>query len=620
MKNVINKFEINEQEVLFDDSKLNQIDKNNYISIAKTKFAFIINENLSETNWKFYSDIIQNVTIDITESDSFIYNKDTKFSLTYLKIDDIDNTSQFDGQFGFTYINDSTLYTEYINLYDYGYYKGYKGILELYKIKPFNDWDVYFTVTINCEAILLNHVYYLGNESNSSLSGKIYILPNLYNILPKNTNKLFTTNIKPTYTSQIFAKFLLDIRIYTDNIPQISFFQVKCKNNEYAVQFTYVDENEGVYYINHSSTIKSNYIKTKTADEKIVELFVDWSVIPDDTTLSVNRDTLIISDICLQPLNYNMQNDISKLTYDTTVIVSEIYNPYLIGHYINYNGIIKEHTLFNISKHFVNEGDKFCLKINNLSGNTNAVSYAIYNNTDIYDESTLIASGPIAIIKNNGEYTFTIPSGGVVLLYTVYKNHIQLYNTSSLHDKVDKINDDIESLSSNFNIKEEISYNTILPDKYIASTLGNILEYSGYISKIYDVTNINSVYLEINGLMDDTGAMAYAIYNNDDVLDETTLLSVGPHLKKSLNGITNKIDIPLNAKVLVTTIFNGNRNANATSILFNYKSDPDLYIENKIYNIINKDTCYVVTYRNTDPFSYPPNLKFLPKHQISSPA
>lgn len=409
-------------------------------------------------------------------------------------------------------------------------------------------------------------------------------------------DNIFSSIKEDTLTSRIFKNFLLDMRIYTDKIPKISLFQIKNKNNEYAIQFTYVNEDDGVYYINYHSTTKTNIILTKTADKKQVELIVDWSVIPDEVILSTQRNNMIISNSCLHPLIEDVNNNITNLKNNMTLKNQKINGHILTNHYIKSDGSITEHNLFDILKCYVNTGNEYILEISDLlKDNTNAYSYAIYNNIDSYDNSTLLTSGPKIIPNNNGIYNFTIPNDGEVLLITLYKGYVNVYDSITLKDELNNIDNDIKTLSSNFYVKHNLNHTTILKDKYISSPSGNISEYAGYISKIYDVSNINTAYLKINDLHDDTGAMTYAIYEDYDIYDSTTAIIVGDRLITSMNGIITKIDIPQNAKILITTIFNANLNKNATSILFEYKIEPQLYIENTINQKINqnKNSCYV---------------------------
>lgn len=157
--------------------KIEELNKKNYTSIAKTKFAFNV-EITSEVTWGFYSDIIQKVRV---KADKEFINEKTRFALTYLRIESQEERGQFDGLFSFSLIKDGALLsTQSINLYDYGYTKGFTGLLELVDIKPWSNNNILFDIIIDCSKIKLDISYYLGNESSSYFAGKVYILPELY--------------------------------------------------------------------------------------------------------------------------------------------------------------------------------------------------------------------------------------------------------------------------------------------------------------------------------------------------------------------------------------------------------------------------------------------------------
>lgn len=397
---------------------------------------------------------------------------------------------------------------------------------------------------------------------------------------------------------KILRDFLCGTRIYATEIPDISLFSVvNGVNGEYKIQFTYVDAAEGTYYINYVSFSKEDYILTKTANNKVVELFVDWSVIPEGSSIGTGRTNAVISKTCIQPIleGLNKQvNDIavlSLITGDSIRVNRQV--DYFNDKYINSNGTFSDSAAFGVVKCQVSKGEIFKLSINFMEDLTAAYSYAIYNSIDKQDESTLLKIGPRIAEYNNGEYLITVPDGGVVLMYTLYGDSVNIYEIDSTDDSLNKLTSDIETLESQFETKEYIAPYRELSGKYVSGN-GSLAEFSGYLSKVYEVKGGERLNLEIQGIGQDTGARMYAIYSDTDIWNNDTAVVVGNALKMSSNGNT-LIDVPQSGKVLITTIYRSESSSNASSTISEFVLNPQKYIDEKVQEATNEKIQEAIT-------------------------
>ena len=387
--------------------------------------------------------------------------------------------------------------------------------------------------------------------------------------------------------------FLRGIRIYATKIPDISLFDVhNGVDGKYKIKFTYVDEAEGTYYIDYVSSSKEDYIVTKTVNQKVVvELFVDWSVIPESSSIGTRRTNAVISKTCIQPILEDLNKQVNDIAVSSLIIGASIRDNrqigFINGKYINANGTFNDFASYNVVKCQVSKGDVFKLSINH-TGSTSAYSYAIYNSIDKQDESTLLKIGPKVGEDYNGDYLIAVPDDGVVLLYTLYYDSVNIYETGSIDKALNKLASDIKSLESHFEVKEEATDFTELADTYISGIQGIIKEYPGYLSKVYKVESGERFNLEIQGANQNTGAKMYAVYSDLENWSAETALIVGETLGTSSNGNT-LIDIPQAGKVLITTIFRGGTSSNATSTVSKLIFNPQQYIEEKIEEKIEEN-------------------------------
>lgn len=396
--------------------------------------------------------------------------------------------------------------------------------------------------------------------------------------------------------------FLREIRIYATEIPNISLFRaINGKDGKYIIQFTYVDETEGVYYINYQSPSKKDYILTKTADNKVVELFVDWSVIPEGNDISTQRTNAVIAKTCIQSIIEDLNKQVGNIVISNLVTGDSVrvnrQVDYISGKYINNYGVLTDSSAYSVAKCQVSQGELFKLSIH-VTGSTAGYSYAIYSSVDIQDASTLLMLGERIREDNNGEHAITVPDGGVVLMYTLLGDAVNVYEIVPVDNALNKLASDIKSLESYFEVKEEATDFTELTDTYVSGTQGILKEYSGYTSKAYKVESGERFNLEIQGANQDTGAKMYAVYKDLENWNPDTVLIVGETLGTSSNGNT-LIDIPQDGKVLITTIFRGGTSSNATSTVSKIISNPQQYIEEKIEEKIapalelTPNDCYV---------------------------
>ena len=119
-----------------------------------------------------------------------------------------------------------------------------------------------------------------------------------------------------------FVRFFKDVRIYGNNVPRLSVWNIRRSyENGNNISFVYQDASVAGYYINYKSNTEDNYIRVQKDDGTIIDMYVDWTVLENDTSISDENRRNRISESCYYE-NYitdnNIENNVRKSTlYDT---------------------------------------------------------------------------------------------------------------------------------------------------------------------------------------------------------------------------------------------------------------------------------------------------------------
>lgn len=429
---------------------------------AETKFA--INESIKENIIKsenardFFGKIIQKVIVKWDKSK--IEDVGQKWSIVYLYAQSQDPGGALDGRMTFARIeNNSMVANGNINIYDYGYTKGYNGILEIKNAKPFGD-GVAFDVTLDCVAIKLDTIYKLGNETTDPYAGKVYILPQLYvdtSILSSideinqdisEINEGLDKINQDYYISQIETispDNVIEGKYIGSNgnlIPSAA-FNVECflvkKGDRIIISQEGGAGSSNMYALYNTNDLTEAGITSNNAtyvSAKTIGTLTEVVDIPDNVQCiattryslfqqySVEKENKIPKLDSLESLEYeinsNKENiaelkegleEFQKIEFEGVDKNIDEYTT-MTGQYIAANGDVLSLGAYNIKKYDVKSLDSYNISAPYNVGNSKA--YAIYSSTELFDNTTAIIIGPT--VSSSYEYNVRIPEGGKTLL------------------------------------------------------------------------------------------------------------------------------------------------------------------------------------------------------------
>lgn len=242
---LVDMVERQKEDVEGQEKVISELKKQEIINIAKTKFFVSDDVDLSKIYaGDFFGLIIQKVRVNWDKNS--LPDIGQKWAITYLYVRSSEDKPypEFDGRLTFTMLVDGKVRENAsINLFDYGYTRGYKGFIEINNVRPYSSYNVTFDITIDCGKIVEDTIYQFGNMSGHYYEGKVYILPQFYfdttdiysdkdsyyyNVLA-NAGKDFPAWISPDVSRELPAiKVLNNVLLYaeiitTDNIEKYTY-------------------------------------------------------------------------------------------------------------------------------------------------------------------------------------------------------------------------------------------------------------------------------------------------------------------------------------------------------------------------------------------------------------
>lgn len=307
-----NKENIDEQKEQ-TDAKFSELEKGEKVNLAKSKFFVSRDIDLNAgygTAADFYGLIIQKVRVDWDKNS--LPDTGQKWAITYLYVRSSEDKPypEFDGRLTFTMLENSKVKENAsINIYDYGYIRGYKGILEISSLRPYPSYNLTFDITLDCSKLIEDRIYQFGNMSGHSYEGKVYILPQLYFDATKENSFYYDVetnagNDFPAWISEDISRDLPAIKLYrdvllyaeiitTDDIDKYTYelaYINKTETNtevfDNCVQLirrlrTNIEATDSIVSINHIEGIKNGekFWLTYQWDNANIRLFLDASKI-----------------------------------------------------------------------------------------------------------------------------------------------------------------------------------------------------------------------------------------------------------------------------------------------------------------------------------------------------
>ena len=232
------------EDVAMSQKGISNVYNNLSIKIIENNFAISpdIIDGIEYNAITFFGSIIKKVRVRWDKNT--LKDQGQKWTVSYLYVKSVEDSDPNDGLLQFSQIIDGEVYNyRGINIYDYGYYRGYSGLLEIKNAQPFGP-SISFDLTLDCSAIELDVIYRYGNTQDSLYAGKIWILPELY----YDTSDI--TLLKDSYFYNITVNKGKDYPIeYEDGVSHIL--------NNFVLDASLICENKyrvNIAYINRTTT------------------------------------------------------------------------------------------------------------------------------------------------------------------------------------------------------------------------------------------------------------------------------------------------------------------------------------------------------------------------------
>lgn len=155
-----------------------------------------------------------------------------------------------------------------------------------------------------------------------------------------------------------------------------------------------------------------------------------------------------------------------------------------------------------------------------------------------------------------------------------------------LDAKVAENTQKIDELKDCFTVDTVVEDFSVEKDTYIDYYNGATKSFEGYELRKYPVEEGTTISVCVEGVTFDAAAAMYAIYSDDSVMDETTLLNLGPALSPANNG-KHTLNLPAGSRMLALSVWK--KDTTAAYSVSESRNSVEGFIDSRVNKIIEEE-------------------------------